>query len=234
MQPVLSLVLPTLNESKSLPLLVPRISSALHAIPHEILVVDDDSPDETWKIGEKLAEKYSLRVIRRQNERGLSSAVVRGITEASGEFVCVMDSDGSHPPEIIPQMVQLLENGKIDACIASRYMQGGEVEDWPFFRKVISIGATYLARPLTRVSDPMSGFFCLKRSLIQTEKIHPIGYKILLEILVKNKIQRVGEIPYTFVNRKVGRSNLSWKQYREYVQHVMELYLWQLTQGHHS
>lgn len=226
----ISVVLPTLNEANSLPLLIPRISKSLENIDHEVIVVDDNSPDKTGEIAESMATKFPVRVIVRKNERGLSSAVVRGMESAKGEWICVMDSDGSHPPEIIPKLFEAAIHSNREMAVGSRYLQGGSVEDWPFFRKMISVGATFLARPLTNVRDPMSGFFVVKKNQIPFSKVKPLGYKILLELLVKGDLATV-EIPYKFINRKVGKSNLGIKQYIEYVRHLSSLYTWKAQRG---
>ena len=174
----LSIIVPTYNESKNVQPLIERIENALVSVSHEIIVVDDDSPDETWKIAEMLAKKHPVTVIRRRNERGLASAVVAGMRAARGTFVCVMDSDQSHPPEVISRLLSTIQKEDADAVVASRYLRNGSVEEWPIGRRIISIGATVLAHPLVAIHDPMSGFFRVRREKLNIDGIDPLGYKI--------------------------------------------------------
>jgi dolichol-phosphate mannosyltransferase len=225
----LSIVIPTYNEAPNIRILLQRIDAAMKGIKYECVVVDDNSPDKTWEAAEGEATKYPVRVIRRTTERGLASAVVRGMREAKGAFICVMDSDLSHPPEVIPRLLKKAHEGGADAVVASRYMKEGAVEEWPLHRKIISMGATILAKPVISVSDPMSGFFLVKRAKLDFESIRPIGYKIMLETLIKSRISSIAEVPYVFTNRAAGRSNLGMKQYMEYVVQLKDLYYYRAT-----
>ncbi len=225
----LSIVVPTYNEALNVKTLIERIHAAMGNISYEVVVVDDNSPDGTWKIASELSSKYPVNAICRKNEKGLASAVLHGLAQSRGEYVCVIDSDLSHPPEIIPQMLKRIQEKTCDAVVASRYTGSGSVEEWPLHRKIISFGATLLAKPLTSVSDPMSGFFLVNRSKLRLNEINPIGYKILLEVLVKSNLTNVEEIPYTFVNRAVGKSNLGPKQYVEYVIQLSNLAWFKVT-----
>ncbi len=108
---------------------------------YEIVVVDDDSPDKTWELAEELARKYPpIKVIRRTKEKGLSSAVIRGFKEASGDVFVVMDADLQHPPEKVPELIEAIKRGGADIAIASRYVPGGAVKNWYWYRKLISRG----------------------------------------------------------------------------------------------
>ena len=192
----LSIVVPTYNERENIPLLVEKIDNILKGTDFELIVVDDDSPDETWKVAEELSKKYPfIKVIRRINERDLSTAVLRGFEEAEGEVFAVMDADLQHPPEKLKDMLEKME--KADVVVGSRYIEGGEIEEWGLIRKFYSRFATLLAHifvPRSRLlKDPMSGFFMFKREVIEGIELNPIGYKILLEILAKGKYKRVEE-----------------------------------------
>ena len=154
----------------------------------------------------------------------MSSAVLEGFKAASGSILVVMDADLSHPPEKIPEMVSKIESGEGEIVVGSRYIRGGSVEDWPFRRRIISKGATMLARWLTKVKDPMSGFFALKKSVIDGVDLNPVGYKIGLEILVKGKYSKVVEVPIHFANRKAGTSKLGGTEVLKYLDHVSMLY----------
>lgn len=142
----LSIVIPTYNESKNIVKILDSLRTALtREMNAEIIVVDDNSPDGTSKTVEEYAKNsknpgYSIQIIRRENKRGLTSAIVTGIEHAKGDAVVVMDSDLSHPPQTIPQMVEELRNSDCDIVVASRYVKGGSVSGWPFKRKLISKG----------------------------------------------------------------------------------------------
>jgi dolichol-phosphate mannosyltransferase len=198
----------------------------------EIIVVDDNSPDGTADMakshGKILSRKKKIRVeiIRRDGKFGLSSAVVKGLQSAKGDFLVIMDGDFSHPPQIIPSIVQALQDSDYDIVIASRYVKGGAIIGWPFKRRLMSKGATKIARYGLgiEVKDPVSGFFAFRRDIINGIKFDAIGYKMLLEILVKTKGARVKEIPYTFTNRRVGNSKLDAGVMFDYLRAVLRLY----------
>lgn len=224
-KPLVSLIIPTYNESKNIKTLIPEVEKALKSVPHEIIVVDDNSPDKTWHVASSFK---SVRIIRRIGERGLATAVIRGFKEAEGTILGVMDADLSHPPEKLKELVQPLLVYEQDLTIGSRLVRGGAVEEWPFFRKLTSWGARLLARPLTPVKDIMSGFFFFRRSVIRGVELKPVGYKILLEILVKGHYRHVLEVPYVFRNREVGKSKLNSAEYWNYIKHLSRLYSWKL------
>ena len=219
-------MVPTYNEKENLEELVRRIRVACdHAgIDSEVVIVDDNSPDGTGAFAEELAKTVPMKVVHRAGKLGLSSAVLEGFAASAGSIFVVMDADLSHPPEKIPEMVSKLESGEADVVVGSRYVRGGSVENWPFTRKLISKGATLLARRLTKIKDPMSGFFALRRSVIEGVKLDPVGYKIGLEILVKGKYSKATEVPIMFSNRKAGRSKLRGGEYLRYIDHVIMLY----------
>ncbi len=226
----LSIVVPTYNEKEALPLLLERISIALKDIDFEVIVVDDNSPDGTWALAQKLAEtRYPwLRVIRRVGVKGLASAVVDGIRAARGTYVAVMDADLQHPPETLKAMLKKAREG-YDLVIASRYTRGGGTEGWSRVRLFMSRSATLLAHllvPESRVaSDPMSGFFLVKRSSIVRclDRLKPRGYKILLEILARCPGLRVTEVGYIFRERAAGRSKLGLVALLDYLRQLLDL-----------
>lgn len=184
---MISIIIPTYNEKENLPVIVERIFKVLeqHKIAGEVIVVDDDSPDGTGEAAQELASKYNLKVLIRKDERGLASAVLRGFEIATHDVLCVMDADLSHPPEKIPELIEPVVSGRAEFSMGSRYAKGGGFENWPKIRQLISKVATLLARPLSSVKDPMSGFFCLNRSVLKDCSFSPKGYKIALELLVR-------------------------------------------------
>jgi dolichol-phosphate mannosyltransferase len=230
----LSIILPTYNESQNIIKMIDSISEALvHNTPAEIIVVDDNSPDGTADIaasyGAKLISEdkhMQIRVVRRTEKKGLSSAILAGIHEAAGDVVVVMDSDLSHPAHTIPRMFEEIKQSGCDIVVASRYIPGGAISGWPFKRKLMSKGATKIAKYSLgiKVKDPMSGFFAFRRHIIHGIKFDSIGYKMLLEMLVKVKGARIKEIPYTFTNRRAGASKLDSKVMFDYIRAVWRLY----------
>jgi dolichol-phosphate mannosyltransferase len=227
----LSLILPTYNEGKNIVPMIEQLISVLDNVAHlqyEIIVVDDDSPDCTWEKALGFAEKHpQVRVVRRQGERGLSTAVIRGWQAARGRFLGVMDADLQHPPEVAANLAREMMRGA-DLAIASRHVEGGGVSDWSLVRRIISRGAQmigYLILPevIGRISDPMSGFFMIRRSAIQGRKLSPLGYKILIEVLGRSDVGWISEVPYTFRERVEGSSKLTNQIYLQYFQHLLRL-----------
>lgn len=220
--PFISLVIPTYNEAKNVELLAKRIM--LSYPKTKIIFVDDNSPDGTAEIIEsRLKKKYGCQLIKRSGKLGLSSAVIEGFSAAKTDIFGVIDADLSHPPEEIPKLVNAIIEGA-DIVVGSRYVKGGGVEVWPWHRRIISFGATSLARPLTRVKDPMSGFFLIKKNVIAGKKLNAKGYKILLEILVKGVYRKAVEVPYVFRNREFGQSKLGTKEYYHYLNDLRKYY----------
>jgi dolichol-phosphate mannosyltransferase len=226
-----SLVIPTYNEAKNIPALIELLSRLLdRQMPHryELIVVDDDSPDRTWEVAQSLMAHYpALRVMRRQQERGLSTAVIRGWQVAEGEILGVIDGDMQHPPEILLQLIEAIQEGA-DLAVASRHIEGGGVSDWSLARRVLSRGAQFLGllilpRVVGRVSDPMSGYFMVRRSAIAEKPLSPVGYKILLEVIGRGDIAVLDEVGYVFQERTSGESKVTWKQYVEYLHHLIRL-----------
>jgi dolichol-phosphate mannosyltransferase len=231
----LSIVLPTYNESQNIVRMLDSIAETLSPYAAaEIIVVDDNSPDGTAdiaslhakNISNKSSNKLHVQIIRREGKFGLSSAVVAGVQYATGDLLVVMDGDFSHPPQVIPSIIEELQDSNCDIVVASRYIKGGSIIGWPFKRRLMSKGATKIAQYGLgiEVKDPVSGFFAFRRDIIDGVKFDAIGYKMLLEILVKAKGARVKEVPYTFTNRSVGKSKLDTGAMFDYLKAVMRLY----------
>ena len=233
--PSVSVVVPTYKEAENLPLLIDRLARLrADAIPDlELLIMDDNSPDGTDGVIASRALPWVRLVVRTAN-RGLSPAVIDGLSLARNEVVVVMDADLSHPPERIPDLVKALEEGH-EFAIGSRYVAGASTDlSWGAFRWLNSKVAALLARPFTRVSDPMSGFFAFRRSLLErTDALNPIGYKIGLELLVKCGVRRVAEIPIHFARRQKGESKLSLKEQLRYLQHLRRLFIYRFPNRSH-
>jgi dolichol-phosphate mannosyltransferase len=232
-----SLVIPTFNEGENISEIVRTISNLLDQImpgEYELIVVDDDSPDRTWELARKLMPSYpQLRVMRRETERGLSTAIIRGWQAARGEILGVIDADLQHPPEIMLQLWEEINKGA-ELVVASRNVEGGGVSEWSLVRRLLSRGAQILGlailpEVISRLSDPMSGYFMVRRSAIANKLLSPVGYKILIEVATRGQIRWIAETGYIFRERVAGASKVTWKQYVEYIQHLITLRfsLWQ-------
>ena len=226
-----SLVIPTYNECKNIKSIVEQLTQLLDGIipgDYELIVVDDDSPDRTWEVALSLTPEYpQLRVMRRQDERGLSTAVIRGWQAARGEVLGVIDADLQHPPETLLQPLAEIKRGA-DLAAASRHVGEGGVSDWNLVRRFLSRGAQTLGLIILpgvvgRVSDPMSGYFMVRRICIADKTMNPAGYKILIEVLGRGDIRWIGEVGYVFQERQEGESKVTWKQYIEYLRHLLRL-----------
>jgi dolichol-phosphate mannosyltransferase len=219
---------PTYNERENIGELINKVENLLCSISFEFIIVDDNSPDGTHEVSKNLNVKYgNVRTIKRSRKLGLSSAVSVGFEKTNAKLLAVIDADMQHPPEVLPQMYSKISEG-YDLVVASRYVDGGGTGDWKFHRMLISRVATTLAHillPSTRkVKDVMSGCFMLRREVIDGACLNPIGFKILLEILAKCNFNQVAEVPYTFRNRRNGKSNLSPKEMRSYVIHLCNIF----------
>lgn len=242
-----SVVIPTYNESENILRLITEIENNLPTSHFtEIIIVDDNSPDGTGKLVENYIEEqnaklekgrdnssnsssknYRVKVVHRRAKNGLIPAILDGVKQSTGMNVLIMDADFSHPPEVIPKMMRELALNPNSIIIGSRFIEGGKVVGWPQRRKLLSRGASALARlglNVKRVKDPMSGFFALPRELIQNISIDTKGYKILLEILVKNKEIPIREIPYTFTDRQSGKSKMNYNVIMNYAEAIWQLY----------
>jgi len=226
---MVSIIIPTYNEQEN----VTTISQAIRGVfpkdvPYEIIFVDD-STDETPEILKGLAESDSnVRFFHREDEKGLGTAVMKGFELAKGSIVTVMDADLQHPPSMLIAMIHEIKAGA-DIVIPSRFIPGGSDGGLRLHRKVISAGARYLGKvalkKLRRINDPTSGFFAVKKSVIRSASMNPIGWKILIEILVRGSYERVTEIPYRFQPRYCGKSKMSLKEQLNYVRHLFKLVL---------
>lgn len=229
----LSVIIPTFNESRNLAELVRELTATLDPVlsgAYELVVVDDDSPDRTWEHATRLCETFpQLRVLRRRGELGLSTAVIRGWQVARGDVLAVIDADLQHPPEVLARLWRAVEDGA-DLAVGSRHVAEGGVSDWALHRRLLSRGAQLLGLLLLpgvvgRVSDPMSGYFMIRRSAIAGATLSPLGYKILIEVIARGSIRSIAEIGYVFRERTEGESKVSPRIYLEYVRHLVRLRL---------
>lgn len=227
----LSVIVPTYNEAPNIENLISRVAETCRDVDAEIIFVDD-STDDTPEIIARVASATSMRVSvmhRTTPVGGLSGAVIEGLMSSSAEYCVVMDGDLQHPPELIPVLLMELERGGGDVIVASRYCgRGGSshgLANW--YRRAVSTGATLVTRTLFPVrlrgcSDPMTGFFGLRRTAVDYSVLRPSGFKILLEILARQSLA-VSEIPFIFGRRMAGESKANLSQGLRFVRQVGEL-----------
>ncbi|MFC7165977.1 glycosyltransferase [Halospeciosus flavus] len=223
--PALSIVIPTYNERKNIERVLEQCLDAFGDTPVEIVVVDDDSPDGTWElVQQSYRDDDHVRVIRRTEESGLATAVLRGFEAADAERYAVIDADLQHPPERLTDLLAALRQPNTDVAIGSRYVDGGDIENWSRRRQIVSKGAIGLAKVAVpsawNISDPMSGFFAVEADVVDGVDLQPRGYKILLEILATCDYDGVVEVPYVFTDRDYGESNLDGEQYLRFLEHL--------------
>lgn len=226
--PELSVITPTYNEAENIVPLLDALGKALDGLAHEIIVVDDDSPDRTWEIAEEYAETTrTVRVLRRFSDHGLSSAVMAGMEASTGSVLAVIDADLQHDETALPAMVAKIVSGEADIVVGTRSGDGGSYGDWSWFRRFVSWVAATIARIFLRVgtTDPMSGFFAISRDgyLRTAPSVNPRGFKILLEFIGRRNDLRVGEVGYSFRNRVAGETKMSPSIIRSYLLAVFEL-----------
>lgn len=224
-QSLVSIVVPTYNESGNLPRLAEEVFAALRArgMDGELVVVDDNSPDGTGRLAEELKTRYPIQVIHRAGKLGLATAALEGFAAARYPVLCVMDADLSHPPTVLPDMLAVILAGEAELVVGSRLVPGGGMENWPWSRRFVSMVARLLAFPVTRVRDATSGFLMFRREVIEGVDLSPLGFKIGLEIMVKGRYNRVREWPIVFADRLAGKSNLGPRQVWEYLVHLGRL-----------
>ncbi|KJY22604.1 dolichol-phosphate mannosyltransferase [Streptomyces sp. NRRL S-104] len=227
-----TLIIPTFNEAGNIAELLRRLGRALPGdLPCEVLFVDD-STDDTPAVIEKAAADHAfpVSVLHRETpEGGLGGAVVAGIARADTDWIVVMDADLQHPPHLVPELVGEGERTGADLVVASRYTSGGSRAGLAgSYRVAVSRGATWLTkglfpRALRGISDPMSGFFAMRRSTVTAQALQPLGYKILLELAVRCRPARVAEVPFVFQVRFAGESKSTAREGMRFLAHLASL-----------
>lgn len=228
---IFSLVVPTLEEKENIIILLERLVVLLDSrIPnqYEIIVVDDNSSDRTWQKVAKLTNRYSqIKIMRRTNEKGMASAVIRGWQVAKGKYLGVMAGDFQHPLEPLLKMLSIIEQD-VDVVVASRYVKSSKFIGIRLPKRLISksarlLGWFILPKVVRKVKDPLSGYFIIKRDVISGISLHPLGHKILLEVLARGRVQKIEEIGYVFEPRQRGVRKAKSKSYVQYVGHLFKL-----------
>lgn len=217
----IAIIVPTLNEGKNLSALITSIHYVLKD-NYTIVIVDDNSQDYTKDIVEALSARCRVNLITRPCKMGLASAVIDGIKSIKADAYIVMDADFSHPPRVLSTMRDALKD--YDLVVASRHVTDGGIDNWPLKRRIISRGAILLARPLTPIKDTTSGFFGIRASCLEGVELVPMGFKIGLEVFVKANWGTCLEIPFTFTDRRSGKSKLGRGQMVAYLKQLAYLY----------
>lgn len=227
-----TIIIPTYREEENIEITIETLEKIIkdNKLNFQILIADDNSPDETIKIVEKLEKIYdNLSHFVRTHDMGLSRSIVDAFSIADSNIFIVTDADMSHDVSKIPELYYKINDG-FDIIVGSRYMKGGDIVNWPFKRRLISIGATYLARIVfPKITDPVSGFFAVKRNVVDGAPLTCSGYKILFEILGKGRWNFIEEIPYTFTNRVLGESKLKKSTIKEYYKQWIDLLKFSFT-----
>jgi dolichol-phosphate mannosyltransferase len=226
-----SIIIPTYNEANNLPLLVEEIMASIdkEKIEAEIIIVDDNSPDGTGQVAEELSARLPVRVIHRAGKLGLGSAVIEGFKLSERSILGVMDGDMSHDPAVLNDMILSLSEN--DIAIGSRFEKDSEVQGFSLVRKSISKTGIFLTKFLTGTKDALSGYFFLKRDVIEGVGLSTVGYKILLEILVKGRYNKLKEFSYIFRMRKYSTSKLNHKEFLMFLGQIVKYSIYKLRYG---
>ncbi len=218
----LSVIVPTYNEHPNVIPMIKSLEDALGDHRWEVIFVDDDSPDGTASQIREVAKRDSrVRILQRVGRRGLSSAAIEGILASSAPFCAVIDGDLQHDEKLLATMLDTIKKEDLDVVSGSRYVEGGGLGDWHESRARISRFATRLSRAVLHadLTDPMSGFFMIRRSAFEKRmhNLSGIGFKILLDIFASSKESlRYRELPYEFRSRQAGESKLDSQAAWEY------------------
>jgi len=227
------IILPTYNEAENLPKLVKTIFD-LQIPDLHIIVVDDNSPDGTGQIADRLAKEFPLIVIHRQGKQGLGSACITGFKKAlefGADIVCQMDADFSHDPHDLPRLLERIDRD-YDFVIGSRRVIGGNIKGWSRYRNIQSILAMSFARAMLglKTRDITAGYRCLKATILKDidfQTIKANGYAFQEELIYRSekKGYSIAEVPVTFIDRKFGQSKLGIKDIIEFFMTVFRLRL---------
>ena len=225
---VLSIIIQTYNEAENIKELIEEVITVADCLrrKYEILIVDSASCDNTAHIAKKILNKAG-RVISCAPKESLAVSVIKGFREARGDVFIVMDADGSHPVGIIPELVKAIDQG-YDLVIGSRYVSGAEVIDFSPMRRISSYIGCFSGSFFCKVKDNASGFFCLRKKVIDGVKFTPLGFKIGLEIFAKGNYSSFRELPYAFRSRKKGKSKFRPKVIMQYLLQLVLLTVYKI------
>ena len=227
---IINIIIPTYNEEENIGLMLHELFEVAQKsqINVKVTVVDDSSSDRTADLVKETATKYSVNILQRRNvKRSLSASILEGIKASEEEYIGVMDADLSHPPDCLPWFYNCLVDEGYDFVIGSRYVKNGGIKGWPLGRRFLSKAGCLLADVLlgTKVKDPISGLFFLKKNVVNDINTPPGGFKICLDIIARGKYNKVKEIGYCFVDRQKGRSKMTFRIAKEYLNQLWKLCL---------
>lgn len=237
--PDVCVVVPTFNEAGNVAQLLTRLGAALTPVceqsgwKFEVVFVDDSSDDTPRTIESEAAKsRFPIRLIHRATpDGGLGGAVLEGLRSTAAPWTVVMDADLQHPPETVPAMLAVCARGECDLVVATRYASAGAGAAEGLgkrYRVLVSRWTTAMckmlfSRRLAGTSDPMSGFFAVRGDVLEGMRLHPSGYKILLEIAVRCAPLRIAEVPYVFQSRFAGESKASFAEGLRFLKHLFRL-----------
>jgi len=227
--PSVAIIVPTYNERGNIAPLVAALDRTLGALPYRVVFADDSTDATPEEVRRVAATDARLLLNHAPRRRGLAQAVVDALKDTGDEIVVVMDGDLQHPPAVLPGLLAAVEQGA-DVAVASRYAPGGrELGLANPMRRLVSWGSTRFASaglpPARRTSDPLSGFFAFRRAAVDGVALRPVGFKILLEILVRGRVTHVRDVPFTFDRRRHGRSKATAWEGVNFIWHVLRLVL---------
>jgi dolichol-phosphate mannosyltransferase len=226
----LSVVVPTFKESENIGLFLEALCDSLDPVlpgAYEIVVMDDDSPDGTLDVAAAVAaSRPQVRLVKRLNKRELSTAVIRGWQLSRGQVLSTINADFQHPPALIAGLWQSIQTN--DLVVASRYCKGGGVGNWSIYRRILSRGASLIGQIIlpqvyNRTTDPLSGCYMFRRQAIVNVELNPLGYKSLIEILVRGRVRTIAEFPYQMRERERGASKATGARSLDYVKQLIRL-----------
>ncbi len=238
------IIIPTYNERENIASIIKAIFSLNQNL--DIVIVDDNSPDQTALIVKNLQKEYpsNLFLIERPGKLGLGTAYIQGFKWAlkhNYSYICEMDCDFSHPIEKLPELFSILYLNQADVAIGSRYIKGGKIKDWPMGRILMSYCASLYVRCITwmNIKDTTAGFVCYKKDVLENinlDKIHFKGYAFQIEMkYVSHCLNfRLKEIPITFENRKKGTSKMNSSIFGEAFLGVLKLRFWHIFHNYPS
>ncbi|NGO77198.1 glycosyltransferase family 2 protein [Streptomyces sp. YC504] len=227
-----TVIIPSFNESGNVRELLRRITESVPSrVPCEVIFVDDSTDDTPEQVAKAAQDcPFPVSVIHREVPTGgLGGAVVEGIKAAASDWVVVMDADLQHPPSLVPELIATGEASGADLVVASRYTKGGSRAGLAGgYRVAVSRASTWLTkglfpRALRGISDPMSGFFAIRRAAVMAEDLRPLGYKILMELAVRCGPRSVREVPFVFQDRFAGESKSTAREGLRFLRHLVEL-----------
>lgn len=223
----LSVIIPTRDERENIPRLLEALRRALADLHYDLVFVDDSTDGTDAVLAEAARSDHRISVHHRRDTSGLASAVVAGFGHSRGDAIGVLDADLQHPPAMLPVLVRRLDEAQADIVVASRYLPGAGRRGLSPWRRIVSHVTRLLAWVMLggarRSTDPLSGYFVVRRSVIDGVPLQPIGFKILLEILVRGRYRRVAEVPYVFAGRGGGQTKATLGQGLDLLRHLVVL-----------